>query len=412
MKRMLITVLALSLVALVAMPALAEVQNIKVSGGITIRGFIRDNFGSGITSFQDSKSRDWYMSTTTLGVDADLTDNVAASILIGNERDWQAETDTTSIVALASYVTVKELLYSPLTLKAGRMPVVIADGLVIGDGYSSHSTLLAGGNYSAQTQFDTIHAILDYDPLTLIIGTIKVEDLAADAGDDADGYLVDAIYKFDDDMKTVLDVYGVNVHYNSDDTSKGLDAYALAGVVTLEPVERLDAKLGLAYQMGDYTADRDLKAMAFDLGLGYAIDTDYSPKVGVKYVYRSGQDNSVTTGDFKGWQALFENQINGAILDPNTNISAIDLNASIVPLDRLTLALDLWWFNLNKQQVATASTTDKKEAGQELDLAAKYAYTEDVSMGLSLAWFFPGNYYADGYDKTAMQAMAELGVKF
>ncbi len=410
MKRMLITVLALSLVALMAMPALAEVQNIKVSGGITIRGFIRDNISA--TNFADTKSRDWYMTTTTLGVDADLTDNVAASILLANERDWQdATTSDQNIVALASYVTLKEMLYSPLTVKAGRMPVVIADGLIIGDGVQT-STLLAGNTYSAQTQFDTIHAVLDYDPLTLVVGTIKLAENAADAGDDIDGYLVDAIYKFDDDMKTVVDVYGVDAHYNSDNASKGLDVYALAGVATLEPVEKLNAKVGLAYQFGDYSATRDLKAMAFDLGLDYAIDTDYSPKVGVKYVYRSGQDDSVTDGNFKGWQALYENQGNGIIYDPNTNISALDLNASIVPLDRLTLSLDFWMYSLNKQQLATVSTSDKKEAGQELDLVAKYAYTEDVSMAMSLAWFFPGNYYVNGYDKTATQVMAELGVKF
>ena len=97
MKRMLIMILALSMVAVIAVPAFAEVQNIKVTGSIVVRGFYRDNYsttGSGAGAafvgtrvFSDSDSRDWYNTQTRLGVSADLTDNVAASILIANERD-------------------------------------------------------------------------------------------------------------------------------------------------------------------------------------------------------------------------------------------------------------------------------------------------------------------------------------
>ncbi|MBI4846864.1 MAG: alginate export family protein [Candidatus Omnitrophica bacterium] len=438
MKRILTVVLALSLVALFVMPALAEVQNVKLSGDITIRGVMRDNYattGSGAgrtisgTPFQEADSRDWYNTIATLSVDADLTDNVAANLKIGNERDWQDAADSMTVSVYSAYVALKELLYSPLTLKAGRMPIQLADGLIIGDGVTNETLL--GSDYSKTVEFDTIHGILDYDPLTLILGVLKLSDRSQATSDDVDGYLLDAIYKLGDDMNTVLDAYLVAAHYSAPTTTTGpgtgtlglnastdaSDVYALAATVTLNPVEDLAAKVGIGYQFGDAQSvltgtDRDLKAYSLDLGLDYAIENEYSPKVGVKYVYRSGDDQD-GTGDYKGWLAMFENQTNGIIFDPNTNTNSIALTGSLVPMDRLTVGLEWWWYNQAKKLAAqTTNNSTKKDAGTELDLYAKYQYTEDVSMGLSLAWLFPGDYYRTSYDETAFQAMAELGVQF
>ncbi|MBU4304587.1 MAG: alginate export family protein [Candidatus Omnitrophica bacterium] len=433
MKRMLIILLAVSMVAVMIMPAFAEVQNIKVGGGVNIKGFLRDNYlttGSGggrmLTGFQNAETRDWYNTITKLAVNADLTDNVEASIVLANERDWQnAATNSGAVNVYCSYVTLKEMLYSPLTVKAGKMPVKIADGLMLGDGSISEQYL--GSDYALSSAFNTIHGILDYDPLTLIVGTMKFSDAAQSSSDDIDGYLIDAIYKFEDDMKSVLDVYVINAHYNSPQatttgptgtSTNAVDVYAIAGTLNSSPIEGVATKLGLAYQFGDYQkihggTNRDLKAYAIDVAVNYSVESEYSPKVGVKYVYRSGQDSSGTTGDYKGWLALYESQVNGVIYDPNTNTNSIALTGSVVPMDRLTVGLEWWWYNLaKKQSTETTANSSKKDAGAELDLYAKYAYTEDVSLGLNVAWFFPGDYYKSGYDKTAMQVMAELGVAF
>ncbi len=420
MKRLLMMVLVLSMVALVAMPAFAEVQNIKVSGGIEIKGIMRDNFGvtgSGggrtVTGFTDVGSRDFYNTVTTLGVDADLTDNVSATILLANERDWGVAIGNQNISALASYITMEEMLYSALTVKAGRMPLVVADGLVLGDGTRGETGLLAP-DLSVQNQWDAIAGILDYDPLTVILGTAKVTDAAQTAGDDVDVYVLDAIYKFEDDMNTVLDAYFATAHSSSTGAGvKGQDINVIAACLTLEPAEGFAAKVGLAMQSGDFSATRNLDAMAYDLGVNYAIDNEYAPVVGLKYVYRSGPDTSKTTGDVEAWQPLFESQTNGAIYDPNTNISAIALTATAMPADRLTVSAEYWIYTLAEARKAAAGllTTDD-DAGQEIDLSASYAYTEDVNIGLGLAWFFPGGYYAATNDETAMQAVVSVGVNF
>jgi Alginate export len=414
MKKMLTILLAVSMIALVAMPAFAEVQNIKVSGGIIMTGMNRDNFvnrGAG-AAYTDSGTRDFYNTATTLGVAADLTDNVSATMLLGNERDWGVSAGNQNIIAMESYITMKELLYSALTVKAGRMSLGIADSLVVGDGTST--TNLITDDLSNQTQWDAIAGILDYDPLTVIMGTAKVSDEAQTSTDDQDLYFVDGIYKFGDDMNTVLDAYFATKHSSSTGAGvKGLDVNVLAAVLNLEPVERVSAKLGLAMQNGDYNATRKLDAMSFDLGLNYAIDNEYAPVVGVKYLYRSGDDQATGSADYTGWLPLYENQINGQIYDVNTNTNAIALTLSAAPVDRLTVGLDYWMFLLDESlKTATATNSTSDEAGSELDLTASYAYTEDVNLGACLAWFFPGDYYKSGSDETAMQAMVQVGVKF
>ena len=73
MSRFLKLMSVLAIVALIAVPAFAEVQNVKVSGDIDSKMINRSNydFNNGNTSDTDT----WFMSTARLQVDADLTDN-------------------------------------------------------------------------------------------------------------------------------------------------------------------------------------------------------------------------------------------------------------------------------------------------------------------------------------------------
>ena len=415
MKKMLMILLAVSMIALVAMPAFAEVQNIKVSGGITITGMLRDSFvtsGAATAYTEATDSRDIYNTVTTLGVEADLTDNVSATMVLGNERDWGVAAGDQNIVVFASYITMEEMLYSALTVKAGRMPLVIADGLALGDGTTT--TNLITDDLSQQTEWDAIAGILDYDPLTVIIGTAKVSDETQLTTDDVDLYVIDAIYKFEDDMNTVLDAYYATCHTSTSNAQKSEDVNVLAAVLTMEPAERVSAKLGLGLQMGDYSATRNLDAMSMDIGVNYAIDNEYAPVVGFKYLYRSGDDQATgANADYTGWMPLYESQTNGAIYDVNTNTNAFALTLSAAPADRLTVGMEYWMFTLDESlKTATTANSTSDEAGSELDFSAAYAYTEDVNLGVCLGWFFPGDYYKSGSDETAMQAMVQVGVKF
>ena len=66
------------------------------------------------------------LSQVRVRVDADLTDNIAATVRLLNERVWGEEGqagDETDIDLDLAYVAVKEFLYSPLSLIVGRREI-------------------------------------------------------------------------------------------------------------------------------------------------------------------------------------------------------------------------------------------------------------------------------------------------
>ena len=117
-----ILVAVVLMVALVAVPAFASVQNVKVSGSIDTTYLFRDNFDLGADVIGDEQ-QSLFITQTTLQVDADLTDQVSATVALINERAWdQAEgtADDTDVDLNLAYVTLREMLYSPLTVVVGR----------------------------------------------------------------------------------------------------------------------------------------------------------------------------------------------------------------------------------------------------------------------------------------------------
>ena len=441
---------ALVLAVALTAPVYAEVQNVKVSGDISIYGLTRDNYtttgsgsgrlvngataaeGASSDGFPEALSADYYATITRLRIDADLTDNVSTLVRLINERDWTAAVAAageTIDLDLAS-ITLKEMLYSPLTLVLGRQDIRWGSGLVIGDGTTGVSGLFAT-DLSARKAFDAVRAVLDYDPWTLDLIIAKVAE--SGAGTDIDVYGVDASYKFAE-YNAVFEAYYVNIHDSSAidstlaGTSNGTNTSTLGARLTGEPVAKLTGEIEFAYQFGDaQAANVDQSAWAFDIGAVYAFDTTYSPKLGLKYVLLTGQSTTAAaTADNEAWNAVFEDQLNGEIFDPNTNIQFVKLSGSLVPVEKLTAGIDyyMYWFAEDRafpSALAGAVPLDD-DAGAEVDVTLSYAYTEDVTIGLVAAWFFPGDAYGgsagvgpfagQGGDETASQILATVTVAF
>src|SRR3990167_6252914 len=112
MKKVLLAVSMLA--TLVAMPAFAAVQNIKVGGDIDSTYVYRDRFdlngrNGGATQF----GQKLFITQTRLRVDADLSDNVSATVVLLNERPWDEESnantnDSTDIDLNLAYVKLRE----------------------------------------------------------------------------------------------------------------------------------------------------------------------------------------------------------------------------------------------------------------------------------------------------------------
>ncbi|MEI6631658.1 MAG: hypothetical protein WCL25_03480, partial [bacterium] len=99
MKKRLVLILALAFVVGLSLTAYAEVQNVKVSGDITVLGVARQlelNNSQGVAAAVAPKTLadattypDTFFATITrVKIDADLTDNVMATVRLLNERLW------------------------------------------------------------------------------------------------------------------------------------------------------------------------------------------------------------------------------------------------------------------------------------------------------------------------------------
>jgi len=479
MKRLMLLCMVAALV--VAVPAYAEVQNVKISGDITLRSVFQscydlngmdDNtsywpFNLGRNSFaRTSESAHSFMSQVGINIDADLTDNVSASIRLLNERDWGPEnapllanawtgdwTDNQNDIEIdLAYITLKEMLYSPLTVMIGRQDLWYGDGFIVGSNLRPDAWVVAP-EFTDQTAFDSIRAILDYDPWTVNIMYSRI------SGDDDDMAIwpyidYESISQFNDNVE----LWGVNVGYVFDQYNAEAEAYyfgqtiprnylgRLVGVVTdvgganpaleesmnnqahifgirgsFDPIENMNIRGEFAGECGKVNAGAvfpgqsivDISAFACDVSGSY-VWADYSwlPSLGLGYVYMSGEPTP-RNGNWNGWINLYRGKYYSAIhefqgifyfpddvgsggmfMQANTNQHIIMLDGSIQPTDDILLEGRYLHFQAAEVYGQLFNGGDRnRHIGDEVDLRLTYDYTEDVTFGLLNAWFFPGDYF-------------------
>ncbi len=192
MSKRLIVVLALALlVGLCFGAAYAEVQNVKVSGDIVVSGVARDHFDLQAQSkTHQYLKQSFLMSQVRVRIDADLTDNVMATVRLINERVWNGQNDTSAsgnskIDLDLAYVTMKEFLYCPLSLTIGRQEIRFGNGLVMGNAKALNTSTNIPGDLTEKKAFDAIRATLNYDPLVVDLIYAKVRQTVTDTNMDS-----------------------------------------------------------------------------------------------------------------------------------------------------------------------------------------------------------------------------------
>ena len=434
MKRLITLCVVLTAIALAAAPVFAEVQNVKVSGDVKVMGIYRDSFDLHDNAATDQQA--WYESIARVRIDADLTDNVSTCVRILNERNWDDEsaTDTQIDLDLAN-ITMKELFYAPLTLIVGRQELKYGSGLVVGD--PDRNATSADGdvtalNYSARKAFDAIRGIVELDDVTIDLFTAKMNEDATQAAQDIDLYGVDVSTKIKD-----VDVAGYVVFANDNQstgatTNEEILTIGARGAMSLS--DALDISAEIAMQTGDYTALRNQKAWALDAGIDYALNTDMNPVLGLAYSYRSGDKaGASSTSDQEAWTPLYEDQTNGLVADflfdglnggVNSNCHIINVSVVAEPIEDLTASVNYYQYILDEKLADTNSgslwsntisseevTTDT-DLGKEIDVALNYAYTEDVSFGITSAWFLPGDLFKSANNDRATEVVGSISVSF
>jgi len=334
-------ILVLALTVLVAAPAFAETQNVKVSGSLDAYAFYRDNYdltknndagsvqiggtvpgalhaGADLTN-QQSEADSYFMSITQVQIAANLTDNVSTVINLVNQRDWNANefnaAATTSaaphefdVLLDLAYVQMKEIFYSPLTLTIGRQDLVFGRGFIIGWNPQDPNSNIQADEFTQIQSFDAIRATLDFNPWTLDFVYSKVREGSLNPEDDRDLYLANVNYKFAEYNAVAEAYYFGDVDRNTVATAagvKGSETDTVGARVQFDPISQITLGAEAAYQFGDYVAtgtvsDKDRRAWALDLFGEYRWDTNWKPMVGVEYVYLSGEEDLSLGNDSYG----------------------------------------------------------------------------------------------------------------
>jgi len=481
MKKLLVAVMAVWM----ASPAFAAIQNVKVSGDIQTTFLDRQDFDLGLNDGTPVGlvSQKLFLEQTRIRVDADLTDNVSATVRLINETAWGigasdgdngavGQNGLKSVDLDLAYVTLKSFLYSPLTLTIGRQEFYFGNGLIIGGGTNNSTNgHLAGiaNDLSLIDSNDGIKAVLDYKPLTLSFiyyknsqGAPSLTGVYDTNGENSDVYGVNVNYQLGDAYNTVLETYlfsridGNNSLGTGQD--KGNTLYVPGLRASTNPVKGLNVQGELAWQGGqnvvlapttskEEAEHRNAMAAQFLATYSLPVLEKYKPAVNASYTYVSGDKNSAENYDssavksakvYSAWDQFAKNQDAGTIYDtlfPLSNLNIFALGVSASPLQDVTTAFTwstLWaadkFGNQNPLQLyqpnqsngsaspnnlyAGDGITGKKGLGNEYDINLGYNYTEDVSFGLNLGWFVPGNAFADSNRNTASQAIADIAVKF
>jgi len=313
--RLLTAFCIVALAVAIATPASAAVQSIKISGSVEERAIVLRDFdlkkeslestiarfenagvaGSGLEINDDDDS--FVLSTVKVGIDADLTDNVAASIILANQLRWGDAAGVSDIDLNQAYVTLKEFFYSPLTLRIGRQPLLYGQGLIVGPG------LLRDPSGAFPQPTDTV-----YDPLA-------VANRAATAISGPMGAQYSISNYYDAIRATVdLDPWAVDVVYaiiNETDT----------GIAGASDDETLTG-VNVGYAFGDYNAT--LEGYYF-----YNRDEQFNSNLGYGRDVNRQAANTALDGDVPG--------VGNRVYEENI-VHVLGLRGDIEPVDDLTLS--------------------------------------------------------------------------
>ncbi|HBR14784.1 MAG TPA: hypothetical protein DD723_04470 [Candidatus Omnitrophica bacterium] len=451
--------LAFALTAVLAVPAFASVQNVKVSGNIDSLYLYRHNFDLGQEATIDEDQSE-FITQTFLRVDADLTDNVSTTVRLINERHWQnTNDDSSSDVDLnLAFVTLREMLYSPLTVIVGRQDFrygnsFIMDSTGTNNSAPSDSGLSStAGDLTKQKALDAIRIVLDYNPLTIeaFYSAIDPTTTGLTTIDDSINlWGINTTYKLGDQMDSLVEAYLFDKKDKSSiAVNQKVDHIKVVGLRgSTNPIEGLNLQAEYAFQTGTKAVfsgstinqTRESHAMQGIVNYQLPVLKDYNPTAQYTFtkVYgnKNGLSNDTTHDNYTGWDPFFESQNGGTIFNglfDLTNLVIHSLSLQAQPVEDITTKVSLhslWLQNDYKTGVSTASDLinrpdtgalrssfpieeDESWLGKELDVDLTYDYTEDVQIGTSVGAFFPGSVFTQETDNVAKQVLVNLNVAF
>lgn len=451
-----------------AISTFADVQNIRISGDIRIRGyFLSDVSGTlpipGLTGggVQAETANSFITQRTRVTVEADLEDHVLVVVTLRSESMWGSMNESiegsagagmgqvpVGIVKLnrgfdvginEAYVQFNEMFWSPLTLKLGRQYLQYGRGLIF-------------SNLDQEYNFDAARLVMDFYPLTVDLVYIKAwEGQFFGAGNygwgtigglvgpsnasSIDAIFLNARYEMSDSVVRDVEAYvgytannvqlaGFNMGFPwippSGAPGVGASPIIVGLRADLAPIKNLDVWAEAAYECGNLNGNNgSLNAMLANAGFRYTFTkVKWTPAVNGNYIYASG--GGKLGESFVPW---FDYAYNGYLFNPAlSNIHIFNLGASVKPSASTSLGLQAYYYLKDDKNAAVSSArnvdfggfgvTDPAGSGQdvgyEFDLIAGYDYSKDVRFQLIYGMFVPSSGFKSNGGANEASSLAQL----
>jgi hypothetical protein len=334
---------------------------------------------------------------------------------------------------------------------------------------------IAADEFTDLTAFDAVRGTLDLSGVAgglpavvdLVYAKVEEDDISVgsttdSASDDTNLVGVNVGTRLDQ-WNSELEAYFWDKRDNSvalEGTLRGKPKADTIGVRgSVAPVEGASVWGELAYQWGhritsvisydaEGAAGDDYQAWAANIGADYtASGVAWTPTVGGEWIFYSGDDGvDGTNGSptaIGGWNPVYRGAFTSAlrefqgagfylpaqsgadvpttagaantfnaITNSATNQHQLALQATVRPLEDLSVLNRLMWFIADKGIVAVPGAKRESYIGAEWDVVANYNYTEDVQIGATWGVFWPGSVFRTPYDEPAQELVTTVGVKF
>jgi|GEM_PF-1665960 len=452
----------------------AAIETIKVSGDINLQAVSRTNMNLGGGSRFDGttfvplsghKNDDnFLMNQLRLRFDADLTENVFATVGLIYEGDWGKENefdlgtdnqsrvsgkDSTVRLDLAN-ITLKDFVHDGITAVFGRQPLFFGNGMIMGDPDTNQiddrvdrSTYQNKGftgapDLSLRKGFDAARITVDMAPFKYDIFYSLLAEGNYNHNDDMSVFGIYGSYDVGTKNTvvepyiivkngTVNDFRGYNaglinqhqkiINYGMRVGTDPIDNLSLSAEATYQNGQTSDLKSTLLANTDAYWTNggsrNTMNAWAAQAMAKYKFKAKYDPTLKAIYAYYSEE-----------WDPMFETQTPSEIANlifPQSNNHTVGIYGSIMPREDITLTLGYahYWlaqeitgFYSRGTGVLYSLDSEKSNLGNEINGSLVYDYTEDVQFTVAGAMFLTGDAFAENNRGNAYAARGGVKVVF
>jgi hypothetical protein len=435
-----------------AINTFADVQNIRISGDIRIRGYWLDNVDD-LEGDDGSSGPDSFISQRTrVTIEADLEDHILVVVTLKAEGLWGTGNDADDSSGAGTetgsgndainrrweagfteaYIQFSEMFYAPLTLKIGRQYLHYGRGLII-------------SSIEQEYNYDAARLVLDYYPLTVDLVYAKLaENSGFGQGSDqrdVDLFFVNARYEFTDSILKNIEGYFGYIANNNNTINPGNrvppvddsgDSPFLVGArADVNITENFQTWAEAAYEFGSATSGENIEAWIGNVGGVFTFkDVQWVPAINANFTYASG-GGADGEHQFRPWFD-YQDGYNGYVFSPHlSNIMIMNAGVSVKPSENTSASVQAYYYmavddspvgnlwgsndNIDNGGIATDPSAEDEFLGWEVDGIFGYDYSKDVRFQLVYGVFIPGDAFSDDTSygaAIAHEVRAEVNARF